>query len=123
VVLTYGSPGQPALVRVQRVALLERLMVRSGGVHRRRWDTAVQAFVRHGTGYAVVEPLDDVAAGSENTAPDPASLALLAQHVGQGRARALVVGDDERATAPAFEAALAARGVQSNGMLAVPNGG
>jgi len=123
VVLAYGSSAESALVRIQRVALLERLRVRSGGVHRRRWDAAVRAMVEHGTGYAVLEPLDDVTAADDDAVPDPASVTLLAQHIGPRRTRLLLVGDDERATAPAIDAALAARGVRTDGRLAVVDGG
>jgi GTP cyclohydrolase II len=123
VVLAYGSSAEPALVRIQRVALLERLQVRSGGVHRRRWDAFVRALVRHGTGCAVLEPLDDVTDTPDDHAPDAASLTLLAAHVGRRRARPLLVGDDERAAAPVVEAALAARGVPTGGALALADGG
>lgn len=123
VLLAYGSSAEPALVRVQRVPLLERLMVRGGGPHRRRWDAAVRTFVQHGTGCAVLEPFDDVSSTGESIPPDAATCALLAHHVGRRRARTLLIGDDERAAAPVLEAALAARGVRTDGTLAVSDGG
>jgi len=92
-------------------------------VHRRRWDAAVRAIVQHGTGYAVLEPLDDVTAAGHDAAPDPASLTLLAHHLGRRRARPMLIGDHERSAGPALEATLGARGVHIDGMLAVADGG
>ncbi|HWP64471.1 MAG TPA: GTP cyclohydrolase II, partial [Candidatus Limnocylindria bacterium] len=87
VVLAYGSPGASALVRVQPVPLLERFMVRSGGPHRRRWDAAVRTFVGHGSGCALLEPLDDVTPGAAPATADATVSALLARQLGGRRAR------------------------------------
>ena len=122
VVLAYGSPAEPALLRVQRMPLLERLMVRSGGTHRRRWDAAVRAFIQHGSGCAVVESLDDVTSAGGGTVPDALTCALLAHHIGRRRARTLMIAEDEHAATSALQAALATRGVRIDGTLAAADG-
>jgi len=86
VVLTHGSGGPDALVRIQREELLDRFAVRTPRF-RARWDEAVTRIVVHGRGIVVF------AAGDEDVGDVVPP--LVRTHLGARRGLALVLGADE----------------------------
>jgi GTP cyclohydrolase II len=84
VVLIHGSGGDSALVRVQRVALLDRFPLRAPRF-RRGWDAAVARIVAHGCGVVLLADADEDV--SDVAGP------LIAAHLA-GR-RALPLADDD----------------------------
>jgi hypothetical protein len=127
VVLTYGDPSRGVpLLRVQRETLLERFPLASEGTERRRWQATSRAFVRHGTGCAVMvaagcttEAEDDPADRVEREESSASVIALLAHHLRSDRraprigrrARLVCDGPRESRADRALRAALARRRV------------
>jgi 3,4-dihydroxy 2-butanone 4-phosphate synthase / GTP cyclohydrolase II len=88
IVLTHGQAGDTVLVRIQREHVRERFALRAPRL-RPTFDAALAAIARHGHGVLLLIEGDDD--------PPPSTGALLAEHVGTGRATPLLVaGDDDR---------------------------
>jgi GTP cyclohydrolase II len=103
-VLTCGGLREP-LVRVQRDALLDRLVPEA----RRGWLRAARSMAAHGAGCAVFLPA--ALAGSGPALPDEASLDLVAHHVKGRRARLVLDAPGAAAVELACAEALHRRGI------------
>lgn len=110
VVLAHGRPEatRPTLVRVQAEALLERFPARAPRL-RPEWLATVTEIVAYGAGAVLFRHVLDV--DEAEVAPEEASLALLATHVGEAGGRVLTAALQPSATEAGLARVLAARGV------------